>query len=120
MKRCGLFVSSCLFCAAALATGVRMKHTVTLQPGWNAFFLPVTMAEPAEKVFAEWPVDTVGFYDQNAFARTQQFKTSAQDSTQGAVDSGMKMWKRDGLGYSSFQLVAANGVYVTVNTNRTG
>ena len=119
MKRCGLFVSSCLFCAAALATGVRMKHTVTLQPGWNAFFLPVTMAEPAEKVFAEWPVDTVGFYDQNAFARTQQFKTSAQDSTQGAVDSGMKMWKRDGLGFSSFQLVAANGVYVTVNTNRT-
>ncbi|MGN0843960.1 MAG: hypothetical protein ACI4QT_01915 [Kiritimatiellia bacterium] len=119
MKRCSLVLCSFWFCAAALATGVRMKHTVTLQPGWNAFFLPITLDEPAEKVFAGWPVDTVGFYDQNAFAKTQQFTTSAEDSTLGAVDGGMKMWKRDGIGFSSFQLVAANGVYVTVNTNRT-
>ena len=119
MRLSPLFVFFVLLCGIAPATGVRMKHTVTLQPGWNAFFLPITLSDPAEKVFADWPVETVGYYDQNAFAKTQQFTVRADDSTLGAVDGGMKMWKRDGLGYSSFQLVAATGVYVTVNTNRT-
>lgn len=109
------------FAAAAVstfATGVRMKHTVILQPGWNAFFLPITLDEPADAVFAGWPVETVGYYDKDSFLNTRQFETSAEDSSQGAIDIGMKMWKRDDPGHTSFFTLVANGVYVTVNTNR--
>ena len=119
MKQLAAMLSLLLVAGLASATGVRMKHTVTLQPGWNAFFLPITLDESADEAFADWPVETVGYYDQNAFMNTQQFATGAEDSTLGAVDVGMKMWKRGDPGHTSFQAVVANGVYVTVNTNRT-
>lgn len=110
-----------LACAggAAWATGVQMKHTVTLKAGWNAFYLPVTPAGTADEVFADWPVERVGFYDQTAFGETRQFTTGADDSTQGAIVPGMKMWVRGDPGHSSFDALAANGVYVAVNTNKT-
>ena len=53
-----------------------------------------------------------------AFLRTVQITVSASDSSLGAVDPGMKMWVRGNPGHSSFDTLVANGVYVTVNTNR--
>ncbi|MGN0832286.1 MAG: hypothetical protein ACI4RD_01390 [Kiritimatiellia bacterium] len=119
MKKHAAALFLVLAAGLASATGVRMRHTVTLQPGWNAFYLPITLDATADEAFADWPVETVGYYDQNAFMNTQQFTTSAADSTLGAIDVGMKMWKRNDPGHSSFQAVVANGVYVAVNTNRT-
>lgn len=119
MRKLLFAFAATLTVGGALATGVNMKHTVTLKPGWNAFYLPISLTNSATEVFADWPVDTVGFYDQTAFRATRQFKTGATDTTQGAIDAGMKMWKRGDLGHSSFDTLVANGVYVTVNTNRT-
>lgn len=119
MKRLVLLFAATLTAGVAFATGVKMRHTVTLQPGWNAFFLPVTPDKTADQVFENWPVDTVGFYDQSSFQQTRQFTTSAADTANGAIDGGMRMWKRGDPGHSSFDTLVANGVYVAVNTNRT-
>ena len=119
MRKLLFAFAATLTVGGAFATGVHMKHTVTLKPGWNAFYLPISLTNSATEVFADWPVETVGFYDQTAFRATRQFKTGAADTTQGAIDAGMKMWKRGDLGHSSFDTLVANGVYVTVNTNRT-
>ena len=119
MRKLLFAFAATLTVGGAFATGVHMKHTVTLKPGWNAFYLPISLTNSATEVFADWPVDTVGFYDQTAFRATRQFKTGATDTTQGAIDAGMKMWKRGDLGHSSFDTLVANGVYVAVNTNRT-
>lgn len=118
MKKSLLTLALCFGASVVFATGVQMKHTVTLKPGWNAFYLPISLTNSATQVFADWPVETVGFYDQTAFLKTTQFTTGASDTTEGALDLGMKMWKRGDLGHSSFDTLIANGVYVTVNTNR--
>lgn len=117
MKKSLLTLALCFGASVVFATGVQMKHTVTLKPGWNAFYLPISLTNSATQVFADWPVETVGFYDQTAFLKTTQFTTGASDTTEGALDLSMKMWKRGDLGHSSFDTLIANGVYVTVNTN---
>lgn len=119
MKKLILALAATLAVGGAFATGVQMKHTVTLKPGWNAFYLPISLTNSASEVFADWPVDSVGFYDQTAFAFTRQFSTGAADTTEGSVIPGMKLWVKGDLGHSSFDTLIANGVYVTVNTNRT-
>ena len=118
MKRLAAFSLIASIASWVFADGIHMRHTVTLKPGWNAFYLPVTPADAADAIFADWPVETVGYYDQRAFLRTVQFMVSASDSSLGAVDPGMKMWVRGNPGHSSFDTLVANGVYVTVNTNR--
>lgn len=118
MKRLAAFFLIASVASWMFADGIHMRHTVTLKPGWNAFYLPVTPPDAADVIFADWPVQTVGYYDQGAFLRTVQFTVSASDSSLGAVDPGMKMWVRGNPGHSSFDTLAANGVYVTVNTNR--
>lgn len=119
MKKLILALAATLAVGGAFATGVQMKHTVTLKPGWNAFYLPISLTNSASEVFADWPVDSVGFYDQTAFSFTRQFSTGAADTTEGSVIPGMKLWVKGDLGHSSFDTLIANGVYVTVNTNRT-
>ena len=118
MKRLAAFFLIASIASWVFADGIHMRHTVTLKPGWNAFYLPVTPPDAADAIFADWPVETVGYYDQRAFLRTVQFTVSASDSSLGAVDPGMKMWVRGNPGHSSFDTLVANGVYVTVNTNR--
>jgi len=87
--------------------------TFDIQEGWNAIYLPLTPTNAADDVFADWPVGSVGFYDQAAFLRTKQFDTSAEETTLGAVENGMKMWYRDEPGKSGFDTLVANGNYVS-------
>lgn len=91
--------------------------TYTIRKGWNAVFLPVTPQASADSVFADWPVESVGCYDQAAFLRTRQFETSAGDSTLGAIDGGMRMWFRGEPGKSGFSALLANAIYVFKATN---
>ena len=42
-----------LAAAAAPAAEVRLAHTVTLKPGWNAVFLPVAPDAPADALANE-------------------------------------------------------------------
>lgn len=104
----------------ANATGVRMRHDIVLKSGWNAFYLPVTLEESADVFFADWPTDRVGCYDQAAYLRTKQFTTSADESTQGAIEPRMRLWVRDEPGRSTLRSVVGNAVYLVNVTNRTG
>ena len=106
-----------LAAAAAPAAEVRLAHTVTLKPGWNAVFLPVAPDAPADALFADWPVASVGLYDAAAYLRTKQFSLTADDTTEGAVETGMKHWVRGEPGLSSFAVIPANTILLCVNTN---
>lgn len=106
-----------LAAAAAPAAEVRLAHTVTLKPGWNAVFLPVAPDDPADALFADWPVASVGLYDAAAYLRTKQFSLTADDTTEGAVEPGMKHWVRGEPGLSSFAVIPANTILLCVNTN---
>ena len=120
MRRVVFCLLSVVLCLAANATGVRMRHDIELRGGWNAFYLPVTLDEPADVFFADWPTDRVGCYDQAAYLRTEQFKTSADESTQGAIEPRMRLWVRGESGRSALRSVVGNAVYLVNVTNRTG
>lgn len=120
MKKQSAFLLVSLFTFAfpfALCAAVLDEATFDIQEGWNAVCLPVTPEVGADEVFADWPTDKVGFYDQAAFLRTKQFETSADDTTLGAVENGMKIWIRGNPGASSFHRLVANGIYVFNATN---
>ena len=102
------------------ATGVRMQHEIDLKGGWNLFYLPVMPDEPADRFFADWPTDSVGCYDSSGYLRTEQFTTSADESTQGAITPRMKLWVRDVPGRSTFSAVLGNAVYLVNITNKAG
>ena len=106
--------------AVLAATGVRMQHEINLKGGWNLFYLPVTPDEPADRFFADWPTDSVGRYDSSGYLRTEQFTTSADESTQGAITPRMKLWVRDVPGRSTFSAVLGNAVYLVNITNKAG
>ena len=104
----------------ASATGVRMRHDIVLKSGWNAFYLPVTLDESADAFFADWPTDCVGCYDQAAYLRTEQFTTSADESTQGAIEPRIRHWVRGESGRSTLRAVVGNAVYLVCVTNKEG
>ena len=60
MKRLAAFFLIASIASWVFADGIHMRHTVTLKPGWNAFYLPVTPPDAADAIFADWPVQTVG------------------------------------------------------------
>lgn len=110
MKKSLMLICSFLLLSASAEVLDSVAYTIT--KGWNAIFMPVTPTNGADAVFADWPVDKVGFYDQAAFLKTKQFETDASESTLGAVDPGMQVWYRDEPGKSGFNALVANGVYI--------
>jgi len=119
MKRIKLLILSGLVClvagAAVAANEVVCSQQVTLQPGWNAFYLTVSPeAEPGD-LFASWPVERVGWYDPAAFLATKQF--SPDGTTEGTVGSGHLVWRRGDEALSTLKWVRGNGVYTCFVTN---
>jgi len=114
MRKPSVFLSFSLllFPACFLSAAVLDEAAFDVEEGWNAVYLPVTPEATADEIFADWPTDKVGFYDQAAFLRTKQFDTSAEDTTLGAVESGMKLWVRGKPGESTFSRLIANGIYI--------
>lgn len=115
-RRFESLASRLLFLSIVLPFSLRAEVldsvTFDIQEGWNAIYLPVTPTNSADEIFADWPVDKVGYYDQAAFLKTKQFETSADDTTLGAVPSGMQMWYRGDSGKNGFNALVANGIYV--------
>ena len=118
--KCALLALMLASGAVPAATGVRMQHEINLKGGWNLFYLSVTPDEPADRFFADWPSDSVGCYDSSGYLRTEQFTTSADESTQGAITPRMKLWVRDVPGRSTFSAVLGNAVYLVNITNKAG
>ena len=48
MKRLAAFFLIASIASWVFADGIHMRHTVTLKPGWNAFYLPVTPPDAAD------------------------------------------------------------------------
>ena len=53
MKRLAAFFLIASIASWVFADGIHMRHTVTLKPGWNAFYLPVTPPDAADAIFAD-------------------------------------------------------------------
>lgn len=105
-----LLVAAGLGVVASAAVTVKRAQTITLKKGWNAVYIQVAPDEAADDLFADWPVDTVGFYDPAAFLDTVQY--SGTESTEGTLRTGFVLWRRNEPGLSALRYVAANGVYV--------
>lgn len=104
---------------SAFAAGVQSAQTVTLRPGWNAFYLEVAPEESPDELFADWPVRSVSAYDQSAFLETRQY--SGGESTEGTRPTGYLVWRRGAdAGLTSMIGLGANTVYLAFNTNAVG
>ena len=100
------------------AESVMMSQQVTLQQGWNAFYLEVAPTNAPAAVFGDWPVKAVSAYDQSAYLETKQY--SGTGSTEGTTSPGYTVWRRgDDEGLSSMVAVKANTIYLAYNTNST-
>ncbi|NLF22841.1 MAG: hypothetical protein GX590_06720, partial [Lentisphaerae bacterium] len=80
----------CIF--VTLAPAQEMSQTIRLVPGWNAVHLTISPRQPADALFHEWPVQSVGVYDAAAFARTRQF--DATGSSEGLPSRAVGVWHR--------------------------
>ncbi|MGN0847147.1 MAG: hypothetical protein ACI4RA_07165 [Kiritimatiellia bacterium] len=101
--------------SALLAAEVQYAQSVALVKGWNAFYLTVAPQQSASELFADWPVDFVGAYDQAAFQKTRQY--SGTGSSEGVATAGYRVWHRGDAGASTFSHPSANTVYVCFATN---
>ncbi len=120
MRRAITILMMCAFALGAVrVTGgnVTMTHEIQLKKGWNALFFPVSPIENADVLFAQWPVGSVGYYDQAAFLRTEQFDAKADDMSAAVVENGMKLWVRGNPALSTFTHARANGIYLCYATN---
>lgn len=60
-------------CATAANADVATTQTLELRYGWNAVYIEVSPSASLDEVFANWPVESVGFYDPASFLSTRQF-----------------------------------------------
>lgn len=113
MHKIALFLS--LMGLGLLASaGVKSSQIISLQPGWNAFYLEVAPEMSADEFFADWPVDRVAAYDSASFLETKQY--SAEGSNEGTTVRGYRVWRRDAeSGFSDLTGVSANTIYLVFN-----
>ena len=91
-----------------------MPHTsqnISLVSGWNAVYVEVSPEQPADELFAFWPVDHVGLYDPASFLATRQF--SAEWNSQGLPREAMAVWYRGAPEASTLKSVPAGSILVT-------
>ena len=105
-----LSVSALAFAANAFYD----SQTVTLKPGWNAFYLRVQPDASPDNVFADWPVDSVSVHLPDSFRRTRQ-DDSAALSNEVVPERTFLTWTRNSKAASSMNAVAGDTVYVCYN-----
>ncbi|MBR1609352.1 MAG: hypothetical protein IJ678_07025, partial [Kiritimatiellae bacterium] len=106
-----------LACAAPRAGAQCAAQAIALKPGWNAVYVEVSPEAPADGIFADWPVDSVGVYDPAAFLATRQF--SAAGGTEGLANPPIFMWNRAYREASAVERIPAGVVCICFNTNLT-
>ena len=102
---------------AAFATAARAEVTLTqninLSIGWNAVYIEVSPTQPLDEVFADWPVDKVGFYDPASFLATRQFG----DGSKALSMKPVATWFRNYPEASDTERIPAGSVALAFNTN---
>ena len=92
-----------------------MQQNLVLKYGWNALYVEVAPTRSPDEVFADWPVNSVGFYDPASFLATRQF-AQTWDS-QGLSMNPIAMWHRDYPEASQVKSVPAGSVCLVFSTN---
>ncbi|NLN02065.1 MAG: hypothetical protein GX174_09215 [Lentisphaerae bacterium] len=103
----------CMFHAAVSAQ--EMSQEIQLVRGWNAVCFKISPGLPADDLFADWPVESVGVYDAAAFARTRQF--DATGSSEGLPSRAVGVWHRQLPGDSEVFAIPANAVLLCFATD---
>ena len=103
--------------AAAANAEVSVVQSFQIVRGWNAVYVEVSPTRPLDEVFANWPVETVGFYDPASFLSTRQFGDGLD--TKGLSRTPVAQWHRGYPEANDAQRVPAGTVALFFNTNRT-
>ena len=109
-----LLLASLASAAALAASAFYDAQTVTLRPGWNAFYLRVQPDVSPDEVFAEWPVDSVSVHQPDSFSKTRQNDAAAM-SDEVAPERTFLTWTRTPKAASSMNAVVGDAVYVCFN-----
>ena len=108
-----------LLLAAALAAGsasaALVTQTITITNGWNAVYVSVAPEEPADDVFAEWPVWSVSAYNASAFLRTAS--TTGGATGEGVVRAPYWIWSREAPHANTLNALEADTVLVCFSTS---
>ncbi len=91
MLRRALLLAAALMAGSASASHVTQAITIT--NGWNAVYVSVRPVEPADDVFAEWPVWSVSAYNASAFLRTAS--TTGGATGESVTRAPYWMWSRE-------------------------
>ena len=115
MKKTVIRGAAVLACALVAHADVVVQQNLVLKYGWNAVYVEVAPTRPPNEVFADWPVNSVGFYDPASFLATRQF-AQTWDS-QGLSMNPIAMWHRDYPEASQVKAVPAGSVCLVFSTN---
>ncbi len=108
----GIVALTCAFTAHA---DVVVQQNLVLKYGWNAVYVEVAPTQSPDEVFADWPVNSAGFYDPASFLATRQF---SQDwESQGVSMNAIAMWHRSLPEVSQVKSIPAGTVCLVCSTN---
>lgn len=110
-------LAAVLASAVCASAEVMVRQDITLNRGWNAVYVEVAPPTSPDVIFADWPVNSVGFYDPAAFLSTRQF-TQDWDS-HGLSMNPIAKWHRNYPEASTVRSVPAGTVCLVFNTNNT-
>jgi hypothetical protein len=101
--------------AAGSASASLVTQTITITNGWNAVYVSVGPEEPADEVFAEWPVWSVSAYNASAFLRTAS--TTGGATGESVVRAPYWLWSREAPHASTLKTLVADTVLVCFSTS---
>ena len=101
--------------APVFGAGPQVEQTITLSNGWNAVYVSVAPAAPADVVFAEWPVWSVSAYNAQAYLRTAS--TAGGKTGESVVNAPYWIWSREAPHASALTALQADTVLVCFSTS---
>ena len=113
----GLVFGLALMAALASPAEVTLRQSFKLSYGWNAFYIEVSPTQPLDEVFADWPVENVGFYDPASFLATRQFGNGFD--SKGLSMQPVAAWVRNVPIASDAKRIPAGTVAFAFSTNVT-
>ena len=101
--------------ALAAYAGPQIEQTVTLTNGWNAIYVSVAPQEPADELFADWPVWSVSAYNADSFLYTAS--TEGGLTGEGVVRAPFWIWSREASAANTLNSLKADSVLLCYSTN---
>ena len=106
-----------LVATMSFSADVTVSQSFSLTYGWNAIYIEVSPQQPLDEVFAEWPVENVGFYDPAAFLATRQFGDGIE--TKGLSMNPVAEWRRGVPLATTAERIPPGSVAFVFSTNTT-